>query len=114
MTDLSVDIIIPTHNRAHLIETAVRAALEQSWRNCRETVIDDGGLDTTQAVLSRPFGDRRFSYIRLAHNAGTAQAKNAGLLLTNADAVTFHGSDDIPHSDKVLQQVRTLDQQGAI
>jgi len=26
-----VDIIIPTNNRAHLIATAVQAALDQSW-----------------------------------------------------------------------------------
>jgi len=110
MTDLSVDIIIPTHNRAHLIETAVRTALEQSWWNTRVTVIDDGGTDTTQSVLSRHFDNPAFTYIRLARNVGTAQAKNAGLLLTDGDAVTFHDSDDIPHRDKVLQQVRILSQ----
>jgi len=110
MTDLSVDIVIPTHNRAHLIDTAVRAALEQSWWNCRVTVIDDGGTDDTQHVLSRYFDVPKFNYIRLARNVGTAQAKNAGLVLTDGDAVTFHDSDDIPHRDKVLQQVRVLSQ----
>ncbi|MFZ3582752.1 glycosyltransferase family 2 protein [Loktanella sp. DJP18] len=110
MTDLSVDIIIPTHNRAHLIDTAVRAALDQSWWKCHVTVIDDGGTDDTQARLARHFDDPRFTYVRLAQNVGTAQAKNAGLLLTNGDAVTFHDSDDIPHRDKVLHQVRILSQ----
>jgi glycosyltransferase involved in cell wall biosynthesis len=110
VTDLSVDIIIPTHNRAHLIDTAVRAALEQSWWNCRVTVIDDGGSDETQGVLAHHFDRPRFNYVRLARNVGTAQAKNAGLLFTNGDAVTFHDSDDIPHRDKVLQQVRVLAQ----
>ena len=43
MTELAVDIVIPTHNRAHLIDTAVRAALDQSWWNTRVTVVDDGG-----------------------------------------------------------------------
>ena len=110
MTDLSVDIIIPTHNRAHMIDTAVRAALDQSWWNTRVTVIDDGSTDDTQARLARHFDDPRFTYIRLAHNVGTALAKNAGLLLTDGDAVTFHDSDDIPHRDKVLHQARILSQ----
>ncbi len=108
MNDLSVDIIIPTHDRVHVIETAVRAALEQSWWNGRVTVIDDGGTDGTRALLSRYFDHPNFTYIRLARNIGTAQAKNAGLLLTDGDAVTFHDSDDIPHRDKVLHQVRVL------
>lgn len=112
MTDIAVDIIIPTHNRAHLIGTAVRTALEQSWWNCHVTVVDDGSNDRTQDALSRYFDDPAFTYIRLTKNVGTAQAKNAGLLLTGGDAVTFHDSDDIPHRDKILQQVRILEQPG--
>ncbi len=110
MNDLAVDIIIPTYNRARSIVTAVRAALDQSWWNTRVTVIDDGGTDETQAVLARFFDDPAFTYIRLARNVGTAQAKNVGMLLTDGDAVTFHDSDDIPHRDKVLHQARILSQ----
>lgn len=112
MTALRVDIVIPTYNRAHLIDTAVRAALDQSWWNVRVTVVDDGGTDDTRQVLSRHFDNPAFTYILLANNVGTAQAKNAGLLLTDGDAVTFHDSDDIPHRDKVIQQVRILSQSG--
>ena len=107
-----VDIIIPTHNRAHLIETAVKAALEQSWWNSQITVVDDGSQDDTERVLSPYFDRADFNYIRLGRNLGTAGAKNAGLLLTNGDAVTFHDSDDIPHRDKVLRQVRVLARKG--
>ncbi len=107
-----VDIIIPTHNRAHLIETAVGAALDQSWWNIQVTVVDDAGSDNTQEVLRPYFGHRHFNYVRLQNNLGTAHAKNAGLLVTGGDAVTFHDSDDIPHRDKVLHQVRRITQQG--
>lgn len=106
--DLSVDIVIPTYNRAHLIDTAVRAALEQSWWNRLVTVIDDASTDRTETVL-KPYFDRPdFNYIRLEQNLGTAGAKNAALLLTDGSAVTFHDSDDIPHRDKVLRQMRVL------
>ncbi|OSP54376.1 glycosyltransferase family 2 protein [Pseudoruegeria sp. SK021] len=103
-----VDIILPTYNRAHVITNAIRAALDQSWWNIRVTVIDDASTDDT-AVAVRPFfGHPKFNYIKLRHNLGTAQAKNAGMLLTTGDAVTFHDSDDLPHRDKVLHQVRVL------
>ena len=107
-----VDIIIPTHNRAHLIETAVKAALEQSWWNSQVTVVDDGSQDNTERVLSPYFDRADFNYIRLRRNLGTAGAKNAGLLFTNGGAVTFHDSDDIPHRDKVLRQVRVMAREG--
>lgn len=103
-----VDIIIPTYNRAHLIINAIRAALDQSWWNCRVTVIDDASFDDTRNVLSPFFSHPKFNYVRLGKNLGTALAKNAGLLLTNGDAVTFHDSDDLPHRDKILHQVRVI------
>lgn len=103
-----VDIVIPTFNRAHLIAGAIRAALDQSWWNVRVTVIDDASTDATESAVQPFLTDPRFNYIRLSQNLGTANAKNAGLLLTAGDAVTFHDSDDIPHRDKVLHQVRAL------
>ncbi len=103
-----VDIIIPTYNRAHLIETAVRSAFDQSCWHRRVTVVDDGSQDSTAEVLAPYFERKDFNYIRLARNFGTAKAKNAALLLTGNEAVTFHDSDDIPHRDKVLRQLRVL------
>jgi len=103
-----VDIIIPTHNRAHLIASAIRAALDQSWWNIKVTVVDDASSDKTEEVLCPFCSHPRFNYIKLGNNLGTAQAKNVGLLLTDGDAVTFHDSDDLPHRDKVLHQVRVL------
>lgn len=103
-----VDIIIPTYNRAHLIDAAIRAALDQSWWNIRVTVIDDASTDATEQAIKPYLAHPKLNYIRLSRNLGTANAKNAGLLLTGGDAVTFHDSDDIPHRDKLLHQVRVL------
>ena len=103
-----VDIVIPTYNRAHLVEGAIRASLDQSWWNIRVTVVDDASTDATLEVVRPFFTDPKFNYIRLSNNLGTALAKNAGLLLTDGGAVTFHDSDDLPHRDKVLHQVRVL------
>lgn len=103
-----VDIVIPTFNRAHLVGKAIRAALDQSWWNLRVTIIDDASQDDTARAVQEFLPDPRVNYVRLARNLGTAQAKNAGLLLTGGGAVTFHNSDDLPHRDKILHQVRVL------
>ena len=110
--DARVDIVIPTYQRARTVVQAVEAALAQSWWNVQVTVIDDGSTDGTQAALAPYFRRPGFNYVRLAQNIGTAGAKNAGLLLTGGPAVTFHDSDDIPHRDKVLRQLRVLAQGG--
>ena len=105
---LSVNIVIPTYQRSALVRSAVRTAMEQSHARTIVTVIDDGSTDDTCDVLSDWFTDPRFNYVQLARNLGTAQAKNVGIALNGCDAVTFHDSDDRPHPDKVLMQVRKL------
>lgn len=103
-----VGIVIPTYNRAMMIRTAVEAALGQSHPDTIVTVVDDASTDATRQVLSEFRGHPKFNYIRLGRNAGTAQAKNVGILLSPADALTFHDSDDIPHREKVMRQARVM------
>lgn len=103
-----VNIIVPTFNRAGLIANAVEAALGQSYPNRQVTIIDDASTDGTRDVLQPYFSHPDFVYVRLARNMHTAQAKNAGIALSMADAITFHDSDDRPMPDKVLMQARAL------
>ena len=109
--DAPVCIVIPTYNRAHCIAQAVTASLEQSHPDVIVIVVDDGSTDETARAVARFGDDRRFCYVRMAANAGTAAAKNVGILLAGDRAVTFHDSDDIPHRDKVLRQSRILNAQ---
>jgi glycosyltransferase involved in cell wall biosynthesis len=101
-------IAIPTYNRAHQIQRAIAAALDQSLDDVTVAVIDDGSHDMTQQACAEWFAHPRFVYIGLGANVGTAGAKNAALALLPFDAVTFHDSDDLPHRDKLLRQQRTL------
>lgn len=107
---MKVNITIPTYNRAHCIVKAVTAALNQTYHELTVTVVDDGSDDNTYEKLTPFMDDPRFCYIRLAQNAGTAQAKNVSLLLSDYDAITFHDSDDVPGENKVLMQVRAMEQ----
>ncbi len=101
-------IAIPTFNRAHLVARAVRSALAQSHPSFEVMVIDDGSTDATTAALAEFHDDPRFIHVRLAHNVGTAMAKNVAIALGHYDAITFHDSDDIAERDKLLRQAAIL------
>ena len=115
MEPLAVSVVIPTYNRAKgCLARAIDGALAQSYAGVTVTVVDDGSTDNTAAVARRYATEPRFSYIRLGRNLGTAQAKNIGMLCCRYDAITFHDSDDAPHADKVLLQVRALGLHGHV
>lgn len=65
------------------------AALGQSYDRTTVTVVDDGSTDDTRGALAPFFDNPRFCYLRLAENRGTAGAKNASLLLSRYDAITW-------------------------
>lgn len=109
-----INITIPTFNRARCIGQAVSTALQQSYSSITVTVVDDGSTDSTREALLPFFADPRFCYVRLAENRGTAGAKNASLLLSQFDAVTFHDSDDLPDRHKLLLQQRALTLRGHV
>lgn len=111
---MHVNIAIPTYNRSRCVTQAVEAALNQSYDQTYVTVVDDGSTDGTRDVLTRFFDHPRFCYIGLAENRGTAGAKNAALLLSKFDAITFHDSDDIPDKHKILLQSRALELKGHV
>ena len=87
----TIAVVIPTHDRADFLTTAIDSALAQSRPPDEIVVVDDGSTDDTASVLAR-YGDR----IRVLRqdNAGQAAARNRGVAATNADWVAFLDSDD--------------------
>jgi hypothetical protein len=87
-----VSVVVPTFNRASVVETAVRSVLEQSFRDFELIVVDDGSTDGTERVLA-PYRDH-LRYERQA-NSGDASARNAGLRLARGEIAAFLDSDNL-------------------
>lgn len=100
-----VNVVIPTYNRDHVIGNAIEAALKQSYSSSMITVIDDGSSDNTRDEVSRFLHDDRVRYVALSSNGGTAQAKNVAIALNECPYITFHDSDDLPHTTKIERQI---------
>ena len=48
---MKVSVVIPTYNRATLIERSVNSALTQSYKPFEIIVVDDGSSDNTRTVI---------------------------------------------------------------
>jgi glycosyltransferase involved in cell wall biosynthesis len=87
-------IVLPTFNRAHLIEQAIRSVLSQTFQDWELLIIDDGSRDNTFDIV-RPLvlSDSRIRY-HFATNRGLAMARNLGLTISRGQYITFIDSDD--------------------
>jgi glycosyltransferase involved in cell wall biosynthesis len=102
---MAVSVVIPTYNRAHLIERAVRSALAQCRDGDEILVVDDGSTDNTAQVMSRYGTPVR--YFRVG-NSGAGAARNFGVRHACNPLIAFLDSDDEWMPDKLELQRRLL------
>jgi glycosyltransferase involved in cell wall biosynthesis len=100
----NVSIIIPTHNRPHLLVRAVESA-RLSGKDVEIIVVDDASTDETAAVCQRLEG---IKYIRLERNQGVAGARNVGILASATQYIAFLDDDDLRLPSTLDAQLEAL------
>lgn len=85
-------IVIPTYNRAHLIESTLKSVLNQTCDDFEVVIIDDGSNDHTEEVI-RPYLSEKVSYHRI-QNSERGAARNRGTELAKGDYINWFDSDD--------------------
>jgi glycosyltransferase involved in cell wall biosynthesis len=98
-----VSVIIPTYNRAALVQDAVAAVLAQTYRDFELLVVDDGSTDGTREVLAAWGGEIRV--LRLPARRGVSGARNAGIVAARGEWLAFLDSDDLWLPEKLARQM---------
>ena len=89
MSNPQLSIIIPTHNRPHLLPLAIQSALAQTISDLEVIVVDDASVEKAQLPE-----DPRLRVIRLAESVGGAGARNVGTKAARGHWVTYLDDDD--------------------
>lgn len=98
----SISIVIPTHNRAHLVSRALDSCFKQSIPDLEVIVVDDGSTDNTADVIdSYPHPIR---YLCMEHNLGAHVARNKGLAAASGQYIKFLDSDDVLELGSLVQE----------
>jgi glycosyltransferase involved in cell wall biosynthesis len=97
-TSPRLSIIIPTHNRPHLLPQAVGSALNQTVVDLEVIVVDDASSEPVQLPA-----DPRLRVIRLEAGVGGAGARNVGTQAARGCWVTYLDDDDclLPHMAEI-------------
>ncbi len=85
-------IIIPTFNRAHLIQIPIKSILNQTFEDWELIIIDDGSTDNTQEIVTG-FNDSRIRYF-WQENQKESAARNHGIVRAQGEWICFQDSDD--------------------
>jgi len=122
-----ISVIIPTHNCASTIGTAIESILNQTWKNLELIIVDDNSTDNTKDVVNKyTKTDPRVSYYALPSddphrvnkrgrnvNAGYT-ARNYGLERTKGELITFQDADDSSLLNRIEVQYDLMQKYDAI
>ena len=111
LSDAEVDIIMPVYNREKTVANAIESVLNQTHKNFRLIIVDDGSLDGTEEVCRKYLNDERVVYHKVLHG-GISRALNIGISLATAKYIARQESDDewMPwHLDFLLNELELND-----
>lgn len=109
---IEVSVIIPTYNRAYVLDRALRSVLSQKGASFEVIVVDDGSTDGTRhpersegarrsfppEADPPPAGGGGVAALRMTYlyqsNQGPAAARNKGIGRTSGQFIAFLDSDD--------------------
>lgn len=103
-----VSVIIPTFNRAGLLQRAIESVREQTYQNLEIIVVDDASTDDTMQVVAN-IKDNRIRYVRHTCNRGGSAARNTGIHEATGDYIAFLDDDDEWEPQKTEEQLRALE-----
>ena len=102
---IEFSVIVPSYNRANLLERALNSILVQSYPAREIIVVDDGSSDATARVLREDYPEVRYYYQR---HCGVSAARNHGIGLSTANWIALLDSDDAWHPEKLSEQASAV------
>ena len=90
-----IDVVIPAYNAEFTLEKCVNSLLNQTIKNFRILIIDDGSRDNTFRV-AKGLENKNPQRIKVIHqeNSGVSVARNTGITNATSKYITFVDADD--------------------
>lgn len=105
--DSLVTVVIPTWNRAGLVEQAVASVVAQTYANWELVVVDDGSTDDTAGRLGR-LAFPNLLLEQTAHLGHIGRLRNLGAAAGRGAFIAFLDSDDLWRPRKLETQLGAM------
>jgi glycosyltransferase involved in cell wall biosynthesis len=104
-----VSVIVPTHNRAAMLQRTINSVLAQTFENFELIVVSDGSKDNTDEVMSS-FKDPRIRYLKHHSERGSAVTRNTGHRVSRGKYIAYLDDDDEWVPNKLELQLSIIQQ----
>ncbi len=105
-----VSVLLPVHNGAEFVESALRSVMAQTLREIEILVVDDASTDATPEILARLAAeDPRLRILRPERNLRLPGALNFGLAQVRGAYVARMDADDLCAPTRLARQAAFLD-----
>lgn len=91
--DDQIDIVMPVYNNEQTIKDSIESVLNQTHRNFRLFVVNDGSTDRSGSIV-KSYEDERIVYIDREH-VGISKSLNYGISCGKAQYIARQDADDI-------------------
>ena len=98
-----VSVIVPSHNRARLLERSLRSILAQDLADIEVVVVDDGSSDDSASLAAA--ADPRVRVLRNPQPTGVSAARNRGISAARGEWIAFCDDDDLWSPEKLSRQL---------
>jgi glycosyltransferase involved in cell wall biosynthesis len=108
-----ISVVIPTYNRARLVQAALKSVLAQTYTEFEAIVVDDGSTDGSgealQQFISQQGGNGKPIRYFFQPNQGQGAARNKGIAEARGEWIAFLDSDDVWLPEKLEWQMRAIE-----
>lgn len=103
-----LSVIIPTHNRVHILKECLQALFHQDLpqKDFEIIVVDDGSKDETKAAVAALQKKHPNLLSLYQENQGQGIARNYGISKAKGDIIIFIGDDIIVRKDFLTEHLR--------
>lgn len=104
----TIDVMLPYYGDVSLMKLAAQSVLDQTFRDFRLVVIDDGYPDPEPRRWFESLDDPRVTYLRNEQNLGANGNYRRAVELVESEWFVMMGADDVMHDDFLEKVSRTI------
>jgi glycosyltransferase involved in cell wall biosynthesis len=104
----AVDVLIPAYNAERTLASSIQSIQDQSVRDIRIIVVNDGSTDRTGELLRAIAADDARVFVINTPNRGIVEALNLALEHSDAPIIARHDADDMAFPDRFTRQLAYL------